>query len=193
MFEVWKDIKGYEGYYQVSNLGSVKSLERKEVNSIGVLKSYESKVLKDVDNGRGYSQIRLYKNGKGITVKIHKLVAESFLENPRGLIEINHIDGNKKNNSVENLEWITRKENISHAIELGLFKNNGAYNINSKLTFEEAEEIRDRYSMGNITQKELANEFDIDRSQISLIVNHKAYCREHKQLEGFKFPGQLIE
>lgn len=191
--ERWKDIKNYEGYYQVSNFGTVKSLDRKEIISSGVLRTYKSKTLIAQEDGRGYLMVRLYKNGKGTTKRIHRLVAETFIENINGLEEINHIDGNKENNSTDNLEWSTRKENINHAIGIGLFKNNGAHNTNSKLTFEEADEIRVRYLTENITQTELADEYSVDRSQISLIVNYKAYCREHKQLEGFKFSGQLIE
>ena len=98
MIEVWRDIRGYEGLYQVSNLGRVKSIPRERTKG-GILKP-----LKDTT---GYLSVNLYKNGKIKRYKIHRLVANNFLE-------VNHKDGNKLNNNLSNLEYVTRSQNILH-------------------------------------------------------------------------------
>jgi hypothetical protein len=109
--EIWKDIKDYEGHYQVSNLGNIKSLQR--VDSIG--RNVNEKVLKFKINRYGYYNVELYNRGKSKTLKVHRLVANAFLEKDNKRLEVNHIDGDKSNNSVNNLEWCNRSENIRHS------------------------------------------------------------------------------
>ena len=109
MEEIWKDIKNYEGLYIVSNLGNIKSFVRYK----------DGKILKPQKNKKGYLQILLYKNGKPSTKKVHRLVAETFLDNFYDKPQVNHIDGNKENNNVANLEMVTNSENQIHA-----YKNN---------------------------------------------------------------------
>lgn len=118
--EIWKDIKGYEGIYQISNFGNVKSLSfgPKNIKQL----SSKSKTLKQSLSSSGYLHVQLYKHGKPKTMLIHVLVASTFIENPLNKREVNHIDGNKQNNNANNLEWVTRAENLSHAIKLGLRK-----------------------------------------------------------------------
>lgn len=116
MKELWKPIKGYEGLYEVSNQGRVKSLGRKTKNGF----HHRVKILKFSIHTDDYLQVILYKNKKRKTYKVHRLVAENFIENPNEYKEVNHINGNKKNNTVNNLEWCTRKQNMIHAGETGL-------------------------------------------------------------------------
>ena len=106
MKEVWKDIQGYEGLYQVSNLGNVKSLN---YNRTG-----EERIITPVKSGRGYLCVSLYKNGIHKKFLIHRLIAQVFIENPENLPQVNHIDENKRNNRVENLEWCTNKYNVCY-------------------------------------------------------------------------------
>lgn len=118
--EIWKPIKGYEGIYEVSNLGRIKSLERKVYADFkfGKTRTYKERILKPgIVNG--YQQVKLRDNSNKI-VYVHRLVAETFINNPNNYKTINHIDGNKQNNCVDNLEWCTQKENVRHAWETGL-------------------------------------------------------------------------
>lgn len=113
MEEEWKDIKNYEGYYQVSNKGRVKSLHHYASNGYKDI-LYKGKVLKPGNNGRGYLFVNLCKNNKTKQFYIHKLVAEAFIQNKENKATVNHIDGIKSNNNVENLEWNTYSENNTH-------------------------------------------------------------------------------
>lgn len=110
MKEIWKDIKDYEGLYQISNFGRVKSI-----------RFGKERILKPGTNGKGYLYVGLWKNGKVKNFRIHRLVAEAFLEIPEELkhlkgthyLQVNHKDENKQNNNVENLEWCTHSYNIN--------------------------------------------------------------------------------
>ena len=104
--EIWKPKKDYEGLYEVSNFGRVKSL--------GNGKSKKSKLLKPGKNKQGYLFVIFYKNGKRKTFRVNRLVAEAFIPNPDNLPQVNHIDENKENNIVENLEWCDCKYNINY-------------------------------------------------------------------------------
>lgn len=106
MEEIWKDIKGYEGLYQVSTFGRVKSFCRRKRASCP-----EEYILRHAVNNRGYHQVMLYKNGSKKKFLVHRLVAQAFIENKNNFPHINHIDENIENNSVENLEWCTAKYN----------------------------------------------------------------------------------
>lgn len=115
--EVWKDIKNYEGIYQISNFGNIKSLDRITFN--GRRHTYsQGKFLKLSKTANGYIKIMLRKNNKSITELVHRLVAESFLSNNDNKQLVNHIDKNKSNNTLHNLEWSTYSENQRHSISL---------------------------------------------------------------------------
>lgn len=104
--EIWKDVEGYEGLYQVSSEGRVKSL--------GNNKTRKEKILKNCKDKDGYLYVLLCKEGKKKYFTIHRLVAKAFLSNPNNLLEVNHKDENKQNNCVENLEWCDCKYNINY-------------------------------------------------------------------------------
>ena len=104
--EIWKDIEGYEGLYQVSNEGRVKSLNYRHTG--------EEQMLKPANNGWGYLQVNLWKNSKHKMYRVHRLVANAFLPNPDKLPQVNHKDECKTNNCVENLEYCTAKYNVNY-------------------------------------------------------------------------------
>ena len=116
MQEIWKDIKGYEGHYQVSDLGKVKSIIFK--NNICTIP--REKILNQYSSAGNRMYVDLYDNGQRKRKTVHRLVAQTFIPNPENKPEVNHIDGNPKNNLVTNLEWNTRKENMKHAYENNL-------------------------------------------------------------------------
>ena len=117
MKEIWKDVIGYEEIYKVSNFGRVKVLEKNIVSNLkhntGFYKKYE-KILKQQNEKKGYKIVGLTKNMKQKGMLVHRLVAQAFIPNLENKRTVNHIDSNKQNNRVENLEWNTYKENIQH-------------------------------------------------------------------------------
>ena len=119
MEEIWRDVKGYEGLYQVSNLGRVKSLERfiktrKNKNGMnGYIHKQESIRIPTKDY-KGYLRLSLCKEGKLKLFRIHRLVAEAFIPNPNNLPQVNHKDENKENNCISNLEWCTNEYNHNY-------------------------------------------------------------------------------
>ncbi len=117
--EIWKDVIGYEGLYQVSNLGRVKSLFRL-MEYPNYNKVLNERILKNLINSKGYYCTILYKNKKAKTFLVHRMVAIAFIPNPYNKPQINHKDGNKLNLSLSNLEWASCRDNILHAYNIGL-------------------------------------------------------------------------
>lgn len=120
--EEWKDIKGYEGIYKVSNLGRVKSLKAWHGNKYKSIYVDIDKIIKPMKEKSGYLKVVLHDKNKKQNKRIHRLVAEAFIENPYNYKCINHIDGNKTNNKANNLEWCTQKYNVIDAVEKDLRK-----------------------------------------------------------------------
>ncbi|WP_235995148.1 NUMOD4 domain-containing protein [Secundilactobacillus yichangensis] len=146
MKEIWKPVVGYEQYYLVSNLGRVKSKPRK-VHFGKQSRSVGNNILKFNDNGHGYMQVTLSVNNHHKNLYVHRMVAEAFIPNPLKVEQINHIDANKWNNKVSNLEWVTSKENIDHAIKNGLTPM-GSHSVRAKLTRLQARSIKREYLIG---------------------------------------------
>ena len=127
--EIWKDIKGYEGIYQASNMGNIRSLYF--YNNRYKTKHYRKKLMKQSEDKQGYKIISLSKNKKQKTYKVHRLIAQTFIKNPDDKKEVNHIDGNKSNNEINNLEWCTRSENQIHAYKNKLQRQTKKMKIHS--------------------------------------------------------------
>lgn len=117
MKEVWKDIEGYEGLYQVSNTGRVKHLPY-TLNNISGSHYMDERILKQNPNNSGYLMVGLYKNKKGLNKTVHRLVAKAFVENKKGLLEVNHRNEIKTDNRAENLEWVTHRQNSTHGTKI---------------------------------------------------------------------------
>jgi len=170
--EVWKSIKGYEGFYEVSTLGNVKSLDRKIIFSDGRIRFFKGKFLNPAKTKTGYLFIGLKKSGSIKQMYLHRIVAESFIFNKELKETVNHIDGNKQNNNLINLEWNTRKENTQHAYDTGLIKKgeNGCW---SKLKESEVLQIRNNIEL--LSNTELSIKFKVSKSLIGNIKRRKIW------------------
>ena len=118
MMEEWRDVKGYEGLYMVSNYGHIMAMDRMIGYRKGKLRKWNGRMKKPTITDKGYLKVTLYKNGKPETREIQRLVAETFIPNPYNKEQVNHIDGNTKNNHISNLEWTTPYENNWHRIHV---------------------------------------------------------------------------
>ena len=166
--EAWVDVRGYNGKYKISNLGNLKSFHR---NKEGKINAFE------IDK-TGYKRIKLYLNKKGNHFFIHRLIAIAFIPNPENKPFINHKDGNKLNNSIENIEWCTPKENAQHAMDTGLNSNIGENHAHAKLKNKDVLFIRNEYNNSDnkvkIT-KDLSLMFSVHYAIIRGIVTRKQW------------------
>ncbi len=174
MLEVWKDIVDYEGSYQVSNLGRIKSLYRKVRHKNNSLRTLKERILKPGKTTKGYMQVMLHKDGKGKQSKVHRVVAIAFIKNTESKPQVNHINGIKTDNHVDNLEWCTQSENMVHSIENGLkdYKfMTGENNMNTHLSFKDVSEIR----KSNKCVAGLAKEYNVSKPTIRSIIQNKTW------------------
>lgn len=166
--ECWKSVQNYEGYYEVSNRGRIKSLARPRSTKGNV----KERILRQIIR-KGYSYIHLCKQGVRSIVLVHRLVAQSFIHNPESLPQVNHKDGVKTNNNCNNLEWVTCGQNHLHASRTGLrsFDNQrGELNWRAKLTSEKIKEIRTLLSQ-QVSRKDIALRFSVCRQTVDSIAN----------------------
>ncbi len=174
--EQWKPVLGYEGYYEVSSLGRVRSLDRSIPSSIGSLVRVKGKMLTPCTVNRRYAMVILSAPGKKRNRTVHSIVAEAFIgPRPDGAV-VNHIDGVKKNNVPSNLEYVTQKQNIRHAIDTGLrvaAKGEGHYRSNLKESDIVA--IRSAFASG-VMGTVLAAQYGISNKGISQICRRKSWA-----------------
>ena len=163
MQEIWRDIEGYEGLYQVSNMRRIKSLNYNKSGKEGILK-----LRKDKD---GYLQLQLHKEGECKDYKVHRLVGQTFLENLEGLPEINHKDEDKTNNCVENLEWCSSEYNKNY----GTRNKRVSKSLSKPLMCVETNEIFN-------SAQEAQEQTGIDASSIGKCANHRKYFRTARRL-----------
>lgn len=164
MEEIWKDIKDFEGLYQVSNYGNVKSIDRKIIEKNNDIQFWKGKKLKPFNNGNNYLTVHLKKDGKRYVKYIHRLVAETFIGNIKNK-DVNHKDFNRKNNNINNLEICSRKENILYS------KNNGKY---EKVYIQKVQKTKERYNeLKEDIIKDMENGLSIRKIEKKYNVNHK--------------------
>lgn len=178
--EIWKDVVGYEGLYQVSNLGRVKSLDRYVVyhynNGKGDVTVFrKGRIMRQFLYKTGYLYTCLAKEGIRIKYKIHRLVAMAFLPNPENKPVVNHKDGCTTNNNLNNIEWATLSENVQHAIWNGLLKT-GTDSFWSKLTNEQVDFIRKNYEKrGKYNFVTLGKMFNVTPRTIQNVIQRNTY------------------
>jgi len=162
---VWKDIIGFEGLYQISNYGRVRSLTRTVVEKTGKSYTLQGRIMKvRVNKKTNYHQACLRKDGKYHYLYIHRLVAQAFLKGEGE--EVNHIDCNKGNNYFENLEWCSRLENSNHASKNARFKRGNSHHM-TRLKESEVIKIKLLLKDATLTQTEIADRFNTNKSVIS--------------------------
>ena len=165
--EEWRDIEGFEGLYQISNCGRVKSF-----------KCERTHIMKPANSGNGYLIVDFKKDGKRTRKFIHRLVALAFIENVGDKSDVNHIDGNKQNNRVENLEWATRSENVLHAFKNKLMPTfSGTETYIARLTVEQVRYIRAKYIPRDVDfgVEALAQKFNVGKTTIRNVIDRKSY------------------
>ena len=121
--EYWVPIPGYENYYEISNLANIRSINRSILTKSGYLKPEKERTLTQRISNKGYLTVTLSKNGQSNTKAVHRLLAQAFIPNPDNKPIINHRNGNKLDNAIDNLEWVTYSENAFHAYRTGLYKS----------------------------------------------------------------------
>lgn len=187
MVEIWREIKEYKGYYEVSNLGRFRSMNRTVIRKDGRRVFYEGKIINGTISRDGYIDVKLSKNGKSETRKLHRLIAQTFIPmDDYTNLEVNHIDYNRMNNKIDNLEWVSHIDNVRHSSKNGNYKGNteGCKNGRANYTEEEIKYMRDLYDEGKtvmeiikilfptLTYKERKNKW----SRIKEIVTRKTYA-----------------
>lgn len=164
--EIWKPIPGYEGLYDASDIGNVKNART-------------GKMLKLQNSGNGYFKVKFSCGGKVSTHWVHRLVAEAFLPNEGGLPVVDHKDGNKRNNAVDNLEWCSHKENSVRAYEKGFTPKAptfyGERHHNHVLSQKQALEIKTLYATKAYSQRQLARQYGVSQTTVKMIVNNRAW------------------
>lgn len=168
MQEIWKDINGYEGLYQVSNLGNVRSMDRIVIYSDGRKVKTKGKLLKPTMRKSGYYYVSLSRNSDCPKFDVHRLVAQAFVDNPYNHPVVNHLDGCKTNNAASNLEWTTHTENIRHAFKMGLNKGTKG-SINGQAVLTESDVIQIKELLGTMTGRKIAKQFNVSEATISAI------------------------
>jgi len=175
MEEIWRDIKGFEGKYQISSLGNARSLYRWRICDDGTIKTQKGRML-SIRDAYGYKYFRVYINGKRKNLYVHKELCRAFKEDrDRKNMVVNHIDGDKGNNDLDNLEWCTKSEDVKHAYKMGLVKwQTGGVDWREKavgerhpralLTTEKVIEIRKL--RGTMIAREIAKLYNVSESTI---------------------------
>ena len=174
--EQWKDVSGYEGYYQVSSLGRIRSLDRR-VRLRDLTRMCSGKVLKQTAvqlGGIQYYQVSLSVKNIIKHRLVHRLIAQTFIPNPKNKEQVNHIDFNGLNNRLENLEWTTPKENSRHSMHRYI-PPAGERNGQSKLTIESVLEIRKTDLAGTLNKQELAKDYGVCVRTIDNIITRATW------------------
>lgn len=181
MQETWKDIKDFEGMYQVSDLGRVRSVDR--FDSMGRLHQSDIKAIRD--NGKGYKIVQMYKGNKPKIGYIHRLVATAFIENTDNKPEVHHIDSDRSNNKLDNLQWVTTKENNNFPDKIYHMKSNEAWRAKASESMAKARDkaiiinsYRTRFTRGGVSLEfsslaEGARQLGLDKGGCTRVANGK--------------------
>lgn len=172
--EIWKDIEGFEGNYQVSSKQRIKSVKRKIEMPNGFFRTVFERIMKQYES-RGYLKVNLRFDNKQNLLLVHRLFAKAFIPNPNNLPYLNHINGIKTDNRIENLEWCSHLDNMRHAFKTKLIPS-GEDNHNSKLSNNKVLVIKRLMLMNpNFNQSAVARKLGVQRSIINGIVKKRKW------------------
>lgn len=176
--EKWKDIEGYEGFYQVSTEGLIRSVNRYVMRSNGCSMFCKGRILSFFKGTTcNYRSIQLSRDNTPRKFLVHRLVAKAFLGlKDEDKLEVNHKDGNTFNNRLSNLELVSRQQNIDHAIAMGLKHDYGENHVHAKLTNAQAMKARRLWHDG-MMQKDIAIKFGVSKQTINNIIHYKTYFK----------------
>lgn len=160
--EKWKPIEGFEGRYEISNNGQVKSIERYVNHYCGGVKKVPEKILSHWKNHMGYRLVSLHKDNLKIGISVHILVARAFVKNPHNKPEVNHKDGNKDNNHYKNLEWNTRLENQQHSVYTLGKHFAGEAHYKAKIKVDTVLKMRELHKTGKYNMAEIGRMFGVN-------------------------------
>lgn len=173
--EIWRPIKGYEGFYDVSNLGNVRGLDRKRPHIFGS-QIIKGKEMKPSLNNNGYYVVHLSNNEGSKIFTIHRLVAIAFIKNEGNKPEVNHINGIKTDNHFKNLEWVTERENTIHAYKTGLRNpTKGELNGRAKLNENQVIDIFNEYKENKTPSRELGKKYNVGKTAILSIIHKRTW------------------
>jgi hypothetical protein len=177
----WRAIDGYEGRYEVSDQGAVRSLPKTSPHNTVGSQVIKGQMLAPWQNGRGYLCVALRSDGKRRkTFFVHRLVAAAFVPNPLGLPCVNHLDHNRANPQAENLEWCTQAQNLAHARRAGRmpqdYRWHGRSTPIASLTPDQVRLVRAAYSAGGISQQKLGDKFGVSKRTIWRVLSGEAYA-----------------
>ncbi len=172
--EQWRPVPEFEGIYEASNQGRVRSLDRIVSRSDGAKQPWRGRVLKGTLDPWGYPCVTLHRSGKSYTRRVHRVIAATWF-GPRGEdIQINHIDGDKANNAIRNLEYVTQSENVQHAYANGMMaRERGEAHHMAKLTDDDVRLIR--HLAGAVSHRKLARRFGVSKGNITFIVQGRTW------------------
>lgn len=177
IIEEWRAVPGYEGLYEVSNLGGVRSLDRVAYRKNGTPLKFKAALKKPSRHGEGYQQTTVTKDGKTTQMLVHVMVARAFIPNPYKLPQVNHKDGDRWNPVSSNLEWVTPQGNIVHARNSGRLHGYTNRNRRFKLDPQRVRAIRMASADGE-SQERIGARFGVSRRCVGMVVNYKRWNPE---------------
>lgn len=174
--EIWKAINGLGEVYEVSSLGRVRSKDKSTMRKDGKILNTKGRILSIQTDHNGYSRIVIFYKGKRNTYKVHRLAADTFIENSENKPNINHKNNLRTDNRIENLEWCTQKENMQHCTKQNrIVAHRGVDHVNAKLTEVCVIKIRELYKSNNYYKAELARMFMVDVSTIASVIKRETW------------------